>query len=113
LTDLRQGGLDVPCKYTFIGENPHLSNVAILVKCFSMPKKRKIDVEPSSKEEEMHPSKKLIAKEVICVEEVKTNCGDYQMEVNNDEGNELQPNNHWVTFNLSIMDKEIIVKGLL
>ena len=42
-TDLRQGGLDVPCKYTFIGENPHLSNVARLVKRFSMLKKRKLD----------------------------------------------------------------------
>ena len=42
-TDLRQGGLDVPCKYTFIGENPHLSNVARLVNRFSMPKKRRID----------------------------------------------------------------------
>ena len=40
-TDLRQGGLDMPCKLTFTGVNPHLSNVARLVKRFEIPKKRK------------------------------------------------------------------------
>ena len=44
-TDLRQGGLDVPCKLIFIGVNPHLSNVARLVKRFEIPKKRKSPVD--------------------------------------------------------------------
>ena len=52
----------MPCKYTFTGENLHLSNLARLVKHFSMrPKKRELNNEdPSSKKEETHvqPSKK-------------------------------------------------------
>ena len=44
-TDLRQGGLDVPCKLKFTGVNPHLSNVARLVKRFEIPKKRKLPVD--------------------------------------------------------------------
>ena len=116
--DLRQGGIDVPCKYTFTGENPHLSNLARFVKRFSSrPKKRELNNEdPSSKKEETHvqPSKKSknipADQKVICVE---TNCDDSQMEISDEQDN-FQPNKHWVTFNrkvLSINDKEIIVKG--
>ena len=106
--DLRQGGLDVPCKITFIGENPHLSNVAKLIKRFEM-KKRKFDGEHSDKEE-THPSKKQkddsqddSIQEVICVEDLPT------------DSEELQPAEQWVSFNrkmLSIVDRETIVKGL-
>ena len=50
----------MPCKLTFIGVNPHLSNVARLVKRFEIPKKRKlpVDGEHSGNKEESHPSKK-------------------------------------------------------
>ena len=106
--DLRQGGLDVPCKITFIGENPHLSNVAKLIKRFEM-KKRKFDGEHSDKEE-THPSKKEkddsqddSIQEIICVKDLPT------------DSEELQPAEQWVSFNrkmLSIVDRETIVKGL-